>query len=668
MKHLFAPLVCLVTAAYLLGGCASAPPQPSEPGTGPRTQDTRQPGVSPAVSAPAPATVEAIDPLQAAQQFLEAAETSIEPERQDLQLKAATALIRAGKLRQAKELLETIDVVGLADIYRARYQVLRSVVALHEYRPKYALSMIMPLFSLQGLGPEVQADIYQLRAQANLMLRRRLDSVLDLIARESFLSAPERIQRNRNRIWQVLGSMNRFELEQARFRSTDNLVNGWLDLALLRLDFGADPFVFSQALAQWRQGYPDHSAQDFVTRQLLGQADSALPQQPQRIALLLPLASRFGRAAQAVHDGFMAAHNANGDPGKPAVAAYDVGDEPSLAPVYYRLAVKEGADFVVGPLGKLAVNALTESGAVQVPTLLLGSTDSAAAATAPVYQFDLAPEQEAQQAAQRAYLDGHRIAAVLFPKSDWGQRMVNAFTQEWESLGGVIAETQSYNEHTSDFSGPIKALLNVNDSELRKLTLASRLGTKLDFEPRRRQDLDCLFLAAQVRNARLIKPQINFFQGHDIPVYSTSHIYTGKQDPVNDADLNGIVFGDMPWLLNDQGRIPALRERIQKDWPDRHSPLDRLYALGMDAYAIIFNLPRLREDPNARLPGATASLALQGDSRIARYLTWARFEDGVPVVKDVIVDEKGLESVGLEQAVPGAATPSAARTLGGSQN
>ena len=659
-------MFCLYFAVLLLNACAGSPSQTSAPLPSTSDTTTGQPPFRPETPATTPGEDAGIDPLQTAREHLDAAEMSPAPERQDRQLKAVAALIRAGKLRQAQTLLESIDVVGLPDIYRARFQVLRSVLALHHYRPKYALSMLMPLFSLKGLGPEVQADIYQLRAQANLMLQRRLDSVLDLIAREAFLSAPERIERNRSRIWQVLGSMNRFELEQARFKSSDDAVNGWLDLALLRLDFGADPFVFSQALDQWQQSHPAHGARAFVARQLRGPAASAALRHPQRIALLLPLASKFGRAAQAVHDGFMAVHHANGDPGKPTVTVYDAGDEPSLAPVYYRLAVNEGADFVVGPLGKQAVNALIESGAIQTPTLLLGSTPVPTQPAAPVYQFDLAPEQEAQQAAQRAYLDGHRIAAVLFPKSDWGQRMVGAFTQTWESLGGVVAETQSYDAQTSDFSVPIKALLNVNDSELRKLKLASRLGTKLHFEPRRRQDLDCLFLAAQVRSARLIKPQINFFQGHDIPVYATSHIYAGKPDPVNDTDLNGIVFGDMPWLLSDQGRMPALRERLQKDWPDRYSPLDRLYALGMDAYAIIFHLPRLLGDPNARITGATANLALERNNRISRSLTWARFEQGRPVVKDVIVDEKGLESIRLGPETPVDAPPPAARSLGGS--
>ncbi|HSF90598.1 MAG TPA: penicillin-binding protein activator, partial [Paracoccaceae bacterium] len=217
----------------------------------------------------------------------------------------------------------------------------------------------------------------------------------------------------------------------------------------------------------------------------------------------------------------------------------------------------------------------------------------------------------------------------------------------------------------------IKTLLNLDESERRNSILAAQLGTQLKFEPRRRQDVDCLFLAAQVKSARQIKPQINFYRGHDVPVYATSHVYNGKKDPVNDADLNGIIFGDMPWLLNDQGRMPALRERIQKDWPDQYTPMDRLYALGMDAYAIIFHLPRLISDPTARISGATANLSLV-DNRINRYLTWARFEQGRPVVKDVIIEKKGIESISLESRsletdpAPAKYPAPATRTVGGS--
>lgn len=618
-----------------------------------------------------PLASEPVDPLNTAQQYLEQAQYASTPQREDIQLKATAALIRAGKLRQAEELLGSIDIVGLPDIYRARFQVLRAVMALHRYQPKRALTMLTPLFALKGLGPEVQADIYQLRAQANLMLQRRLDSVLDLIAREAYLSSADRLQLNRARTWQVLGSMNRFELEQARFKSTDDVLTGWLDLALLRLEFGADPFVFAQAVEQWRQTYVQHSARSIIDGQLQALNTATAAKRPTRIALLLPLASKYGRAAQAVHDGFMAAHHANGDPNKPAVSIYDIGEESTLAPVYYRLAVKEGADFVVGPLGKAAVNDLLGSGIVNTPTLLLGSSTVPSKSTTPIYQFDLAPEQEAQQAAQRAYLDGHRIAAALYPESEWGQRMITAFTEEWETLGGVMAETQNYRETASDFSTPIKTLLNLDESERRNSILAAQLGTQLKFEPRRRQDVDCLFLAAQVKSARQIKPQINFYRGHDVPVYATSHVYNGKKDPVNDADLNGIIFGDMPWLLNDQGRMPALRERIQKDWPDQYTPMDRLYALGMDAYAIIFHLPRLISDPTARISGATANLSLV-DNRINRYLTWARFEQGRPVVKDVIIEKKGIESISLESRsletdpAPAKYPAPATRTVGGS--
>jgi len=642
-------LVYATLVALLLAGCASEPKREAGPARKPeRVEQPASPALpGGAAAVPVPVPVQ-VDPVTAATEYLQRAENALAPERQDLQLKAAASLIRAGRVRQAEELLDSIDITELPDIYRARQRVLRAAVDLYYQHGRDALNKLTPLFSMQGLGPEVQSDVYQLRAQANLMLGNKLDSVLDLIAREAFLASSERIAQNQAHIWRVLGSMSAIELQDTRQKSADSGLNGWLDLAMLNLEFGADPFVFRQALAQWQQTYGGQSAHEFAKSFLGAGQIEPLQVVPRRIALLLPLASQFGQAAQAVHDGFLAVHQNNSDPAKPEVQVYDVGAEPGLSVVYYNLAVKDGADFVVGPLGRNAVNALAASGAISRPTILLGTIDSNQPVDATVYQFDLAPEQEAEQAAQRAYLDGHRIAAILYPGTSWGERLQKAFTARWESLGGIVAEQQAYAEDATDFSHPIKQVLNVYESEARKADVARLTGLKLEFEPRRRQDIDCIFLAAQVRAARLIKPQINFYRGFDIPVYSTSHVFTGKVDPVNDADLNGIYFGDMPWLLNEYGRIPAMKERIQKDWPGRQTALDRLYALGADAYSLVFRLPWLRAGSDARLSGATASLSLDHGNRITRNLTWARFEKGRPVIKDVIIDDQALESISLE--------------------
>ncbi len=634
-------VITVLLLAVVLVGCATSP-DISAPGPD-ATGDTTAIEILPLPDAAGagltgeePAAY--IDPLKAAQDYLRQATLAIPPQLQDLQLRAGAALMAAGKVAQAEQLLERIDVTDLSNAYLVRKRLLRARVALERQRPRQTLTLLAPFSNLQGLAPNYRTELLWLRARAQLARNDSVEAVRNLMARENYLVSDRDLLRNQQLIWRTLGSMDGLALQIARERSSDPEFNAWLDLALLDLEFGSDRYRFNQAASEWRRINAGHSGNRLLEEWLL----QVMPATGEitNIALLLPLTSKFSHAAQAVHDGFMAMNRSDGDPKKPHVMVYDTGAEPSLAAIYYRLAWNEGADLIVGPLGKEAVAAVSEAEIMAVPTLLLGSAPVATLARTGMFQFDLAPEQEAMQVAERAYLDGHRVAGVLYPENDWGQRMLAAFDQRWQQLGGIIAEAQPYLPTGNDFSLPIKQLLNLNNSEGRKSTLSAMLGAKLEFQGRRRQDVDFLFLAAQSGAARLLKPQINFFQGDDLPVSATSHVYTGRSDAVNDADLNGIRFGDMPWILRSDERMILLRKAVGRQI-EPGGPLDRLYALGVDAYAMAKSLRFLNTRQGAMLVGVTAMLRVDQHNRVRRQLTWARFQDGVPVVDELLQDYQG---------------------------
>ena len=124
------------------------------------------------------------------------------------------------------------------------------------------------------------------------------------------------------------------------------------------------------AVEQWKQRYPEHPISPALLATITSQKPTLIGR-VDRIALLLPLTSRHGRAAQAVRDGFMAMDRANNDPDKPRVQIYDIGDNPDAADDYYKQAVKEGAQLIVGPLGVEAVERVARRTNLSVPTLLL---------------------------------------------------------------------------------------------------------------------------------------------------------------------------------------------------------------------------------------------------------------------------------------------------------
>ena len=643
----------LAAMASVLWSCASAPTTQVEPSpevTAPSVKVTPFDEVeAPEVVQPE-TTYAKSDLVNTAHLWLDQARFAPAPEQQDLLLRSAAALLTANRLSEARQILNGIDVSGLPVEIAQRRRLLRAELALAEDRTELALRYLAPYKRMQD--PQLRAQALLLRAQAHLASNNKAKAVRELIEREAFLDNLPDIEQNRRRVWILLGSLTDIELQIERQSSDDGSpVADWFDLALLYVDFGVDPHRLQQTITDWAEINPLGSAQTFALEMLrLSSPVSKEQVTPiQNIAVLLPLASKFGRAAQSVHDGFMAMHALDGNPYKPKITVFDVGEIPELAGSYYRLAVEEGADLIVGPLGKQAANAIIGNQLVQVPTLLLGGIQQGRTLPAKTFQIDLAPEQEAAQVATRAYLDGHRVAGVLWPNTDWGQRIAQAFVERWESLGGIVVGTQAYEENSSDHSFAVQEILNINNSTGRKSTLSALLGTKLEFQPRRRQDLDMLFLAARPVTGRLIKPQINFFQAHDIPVYSTSHIYTGTPDPVNDTDLNQITFGDMPWLLRNDSRAQLLHASVEAKTQSEGN-LKRLFALGMDAYLLSRVLPYLDADTVVTLKGVTADrLNINKDRHIERQLIWARFEKGEPSILDTLDGTKGYEKIEPDQ-------------------
>ncbi len=249
------------------------------------------------------------------------------------------------------------------------------------------------------------------------------------------------------------------------------------------------------------------------------------------------------------------------------------------------------------------------------------------------------------------------MAAVLAPDSNWGHRLQTAFSQYFEELGGTVVSVQDYSSSSADYSRPIRRLLNLDDSAIRHRRIEDILGEKLEYEPYRRQDVDMIFIAATSRSARGIIPALKFHHASRLPVYATSHVYAGTDDVTLNSDLNGLLFCDMPWVLEstspDQLRqqtgtikadisaenisnIHRLKKSFQYNWPGQQR-YTRLFALGVDAYHLVFNLEYLHSNPYARFSGTTGNIQLDENAHMVRDLLWARFIKGkATLIKPVL--------------------------------
>ncbi len=407
--------------------------------------------------------------------------------------------------------------------------------------------------------------------------------------------------------------------------SARGIESGWYALALGAAQSMGNAEQFSKATIEWTSQYPNHPATPLLDE--LRARSSAMAELPSKVALLLPFDDQLGSAAVAIRDGFVAAwYLDSANSSRPNLKIYSSAG-PDLAAVLEKIHTDE-ADFIVGPLRKSSVEALLKQEEIGLSVLALNVIDQSTAATPPdFYQFGLTPEDEAVQVARRALSKGKR-ALILAPETQWGRRVAKSYGAAWSELGGTVVSETFYTEQAESYPQAVKRALNIDLGEARQTGLRSTLGLPLHFEPRRRNDIDVILMAAYADNARQLLPQLKYFRAAEIPVFSTSHVYPGGIGPLRDTDLDGVTFGDMPWLFGSADRESS--NLIRRSWRERANSYTRLYALGIDAYRILPYLAKLRYQHNLRVPGVTGDLSVDARGIVHRKMTWLQFIDGMP--------------------------------------
>jgi outer membrane PBP1 activator LpoA protein len=624
----FFPLLLVILLGIL--ACTGTPQRPSADAlSGP--------------AAAAQALIDAGDTLAAAQLYLSEAKTAPENQRSALRLAAADLLAENQHWAQLEPVLEGLDSTRLNPDQADHYRLLAAQLAVAQRQAELALELLAAIAM-----PEMLADhgqrYYQLRAEAYAQAGNPLEAARQLIWLDGLLDDPVAKLDNQYRIWEQLSSLSSESLETLKISAPPDALSGWMELVLITREHRGDRDRWSLELNHWRDRYPRHAAENALLPDLLYQVGQFAAQANQ-IAILLPLSGRTEPSATAIRDGVLAAHY-HSNPPKPQLRFYDTGGNAQLTWSVYQQAVEDGADFVIGPLLKDSIQQLAQSGFLPVPVLALNHvSDTDSSYDSSLYQFGLAPEDEARQAAERAFADGHQQLVALAPDNAWGKRLLNAFTKRLADLGGEVLATERFTPNTQDFAQPIQRALNLGDSKQRHQALQRLLGQKLSFEPRRRQDADAVFIAAFPRQARQIKPQLRFHHAGSLPVYSTSHVYQPGSDASVDRDMDGLMFCDMPLSLDQEGPWFEQRARLQAIWPSRGQRYQRLFALGFDAYQVVPWLDTLHLPGFAHFPGATGVLTLGNNKQLHRTLEWARFNHGIP---ELLMSTEGQDDSATE--------------------
>ena len=593
----------------LLSACASGPPKSVDE------------IISEAVRNQPAETVPAETEEPTAEYYIRLASESSGAQRQQHLLKAAELLYQRGDIQSASSQLQHLDAAKLENVRKVQIQLLAAKIAIANGNPAQALELLP---AADGLTLPQMIESREVRADASLALGNPMQAVHIRIDLERYLEADDEKAQNHEAIWSALSQVASVDLQTSP--QDDASTRGWIDLARVMRNAQTDISALQQDILDWGTRYPLHPVSNkFIDRLIDDYLKDYTP--AQGVAVLLPMQGRYQAASDAIRGGIISAWYSEGHKEKPVLRFYDTGNEESDFEQLYQKAAMEGASYVIGPLDKSTVSRLAQQHDLALPVLTLNYAENPLSSSANLYQFGLLPEDEAAQAADMAIRNGNTRAAVLIPNSDWGRRLYAAFTRRFESLGGSVLVVQQYGADVDDYSHPLKSMLNLDDSEDRHRSLERLLGTKLEFTPYRRHDIDMLFLVATSRSARGIMPALKFHHAGDLPVYATSHVYPGQVDRAGDRDLDGLIFCDMPWTLVSDSKM---KQTFDNDWSDEQT-YTRLFALGVDAYHLIRNLKYLQSHEFARFAGETGNISMDENQRLHRELLWAKFRSGVPV-------------------------------------
>jgi hypothetical protein len=192
----------------------------------------------------------------------------------------------------------------------------------------------------------------------------------------------------------------------------------------------------------------------------------------------------------------------------------------------------------------------------------------------------------------------------------------------WQAYGGIIVQNSQL-QNTAGYSKVIEQTLEIDKSHQRASQLKRLFGTEFEFEPRRRSDIDMIFLASSSEKARQIKPTLNFYYAANIPVYATSKIYSSSNSKNENSDLDNIRLTTSPWVLNkvEEKAMIITSMDIPPDY-------ELLYALGVDTFLLYPRLTQLYQFSNQKLNGATGQLSIDNKKRISRKQLWAKIHRG----------------------------------------
>lgn len=615
--------------------------------------------------------------------YLQQVQQGGDDNKADWQLLAIRALIQEGKLPQASAQWSALPA-SLNDRQQLEQRLLNAELAVARNDMNAANSTLSQL-DVKALSRQQQERYYQALISAN-QAQPSLTLLRAYVAQEPQLQGDAH-QRNIDLTWSALTRLSPQTLSSIAINADENTLAGWLDLLTTYQSKAAAPTELKTAIADWQTRYPHHPAAKTLPTALT-QPQGAGPDLSTSggIALLLPLNGQAQVYSKAIQAGFSAARDGQSaqnapvptpavdptapTPGDATAAASETqastaptqeqpatpATAPAPAPTSSNVAVKvydttgqqlanviaqaqkDGATMIVGPLLKNDVEQLP---ATQTTLQVLALNQPEHVQPSPnICYLALSPEDEARDAAQFIHSQGKQQPLVLAPRGSLGDRVTAAFAAAWQQQGGAaplqqrIGGTAELKQAINNGAGlslsgqPI--VTEAASSQPQSGTTIGGLNIPAQVPPTpagtSAGGVDAVYIIATPDELSLIKPMIDLRNKSRVraALYASSRSNQAGLGPDFRLEMEGLQFSDIPLLT---GANPSLMQQTTGQFRNDYS-LVRLFAMGMDAWALANNFASLRQQPGYHLEGSTGQLSATPDCVVNRKLTWLQFRQG----------------------------------------
>ncbi|ELA6771448.1 penicillin-binding protein activator [Vibrio alginolyticus] len=560
-----------------------------------------------------------LEPTQSVQNYMIQADSTEGSLQNDWLIMATKAAIQANQFDQAEMLIKRLARQQLTEVQQAEWQLARATIQQKQgnYSQLLQLLNFKPWWKLPN---EQWKDYYLMRADAYQGLNQAFEANRQLVAFGQYSSSAEQREIS-SRIWINFGSYSEYELTSLETEPNEDVLDGWLQLAIYAKTLSGNLSQLKNTLERWLNENPSHPAAIYTPEEIQNILSLDIVK-PNNTALLLPLTGKFSPQAQLIRDGFVFAmmNDRNRDPSATLTVidtnAYNADQ------IKQRL-INENIDFVVGPLEKENVELLhttmdgSENGPT-IPALALNIPEDVQPDSNICY-LALSPEQEAAQAAKHLFSEGYNFPLILAPKGSFGERVTEAFNKEWRKYSSNKVAA-SYFGDKRQLQKDINEVFGLQESKQRIAQMQSLMRIKLETQPRSRRDVDAVYIVARSTELTLIKPFIEVAINPDAKapqIFSSSRSNSGG---ATYEDLTGIIYSDIPLLIDPD---PSVTAEMNELWSEQSNMEKRLKALGMDAYKLIGELPQMKVVPGYSVGGQTGILSIDNNCVVQRELSWA---------------------------------------------